>query len=145
MWMIPKFDFHIKNQTKRSLVETVDFVCGLGFGERREEIGLVTGRPSTIVSDLGVFTWNDQGDPVIESLHEGVSLEGVRANTGWEWPEYSPDKIALTTPPTPEELHLIRDVIDPLGVRRLDSKSAGADVWEEIISGEAELIKAARK
>jgi glutaconate CoA-transferase subunit B len=48
------------------------------------------------------------------TLHPGMTLEDVHANMGWE-PKVSPD-LGQTPEPTPEELRLIREELDPGGV-----------------------------
>jgi glutaconate CoA-transferase subunit B len=48
------------------------------------------------------------------TLHPGVTLDDVRANMGWE-PRVA-EELGETPPPTPEELRLIREELDPLGV-----------------------------
>jgi hypothetical protein len=48
------------------------------------------------------------------TLHPGVTLEDVRANMGWE-PRVAGD-LGQTPPPSAEELRLIREELDPLGV-----------------------------
>jgi hypothetical protein len=48
------------------------------------------------------------------SLHPGVDLEDVLANTGF--PLHVPEAIVSTPLPTTEELRLLRDEIDPKSV-----------------------------
>jgi hypothetical protein len=48
------------------------------------------------------------------SLHPGVTLEEVRANTQFDL--IIPDHIPTTEPPTREEQELIRNVIDTSGL-----------------------------
>jgi glutaconate CoA-transferase subunit B len=48
-------------------------------------------------------------------LHPGVTLDEVRDNMAWE-PKVAPD-LAETPAPTDEELRLIREELDPHGVR----------------------------
>jgi len=48
------------------------------------------------------------------SLHPGVDLEDVLANTGF--PLQVPDVVPLTPLPTAEELRLLRHEIDPKSV-----------------------------
>jgi glutaconate CoA-transferase subunit B len=47
-------------------------------------------------------------------LHPGVTLDDVRANMGWD-PRVA-DDLGETIAPTPEELRLIREDLDPGGV-----------------------------
>jgi hypothetical protein len=49
------------------------------------------------------------------SIHPGVSVENVCEKTGF--PVEMADQPALTRTPTAEEVRLIRDVIDPQGLR----------------------------
>jgi hypothetical protein len=55
---------------------------------------------------------------VLERLYPGVTLAQVQKSTGFDILT-APD-LREEPPPTERELHLLRDVIDPLGVRDLD-------------------------
>ena len=50
----------------------------------------------------------------IKSLHDGVTLDEVRDNTGFDL--VVPDKIEHTDPPDDEELFLLRRTVDSTGV-----------------------------
>ncbi len=50
----------------------------------------------------------------IRSLHDGVTLEEVRDNTGFDL--LVPDTIPRTTPPDTEELFMLRRAVDTTGV-----------------------------
>jgi glutaconate CoA-transferase subunit B len=50
----------------------------------------------------------------LAGLHPGVTVEEVRAATGWEI--NVPPGVAETPPPSREELRLIREVLDPEGI-----------------------------
>lgn len=115
VWRIAQINFHVPNQTKRSLVEKVDFVCSFGNGPTRDELGCITGRPGVLVTNLAVFTWPDGGEIALESIHAGVTPDDVRANTGFELD--IPAGVPETDRPTAEELDAIRHVVDPLGLR----------------------------
>ena len=60
--------------------------------------------------------YDDTGLMRLESLHAGVTLDEVRENTGFEFPV--PDEIPQTEPPTVEQVDLIRNKIDPQGLRK---------------------------
>jgi glutaconate CoA-transferase subunit B len=47
------------------------------------------------------------------SLHPGVTLEQVRANTGFELAVAEP--LLTTSPPTEAELMILREEVDPFG------------------------------
>jgi glutaconate CoA-transferase subunit B len=92
------------------LVERVDFVTSLGHGDgpgHRERLGLRGRGPVLVITDLGVLA----PDPAtreltLTHLHPGVSADDVRASTGW--PLRVTDPIAVTTPPTDDELATLR-------------------------------------
>ncbi|HWC13845.1 MAG TPA: CoA-transferase [Actinomycetota bacterium] len=140
---ISELYFHVVQHSPRTFVEKVDFVCGLGYGEERKRLGLTTGLPRRVVSDLGVFGFDaDRGHMVIESLHPGVSLESCQERTGFEWPP-SDGSIPITQPPSEDEMHCIK-ALDPCGVRFLGTDDAPPDLLERIAAAEHELIHEAR-
>jgi len=107
--------FIIMPQTKRSFVDTIDFVTSPGHlgGERpREWQGA---GPTVVVTGLGVYGFDGgTGEMTLESLHPGVTLEQVRENTGWEMKVAA--NVRETDPPTADELRIIREELDPEGV-----------------------------
>jgi glutaconate CoA-transferase subunit B len=50
----------------------------------------------------------------LAAIHPGVTLEEVRAATGWDLRAAA--DLQATPPPTAEELRLIREELDPEGV-----------------------------
>ena len=58
----------------------------------------------------------------LRSVHPGVSAEEVQGLTGF--PLVVPDDLPETRVPTDEELHLLRDVLDPTGLRRAEVKAS---------------------
>jgi acyl CoA:acetate/3-ketoacid CoA transferase beta subunit len=143
LWGNEKFFYHVRRHSKHAFVEQVDIVCALGFGKERERLGLKLGLPGTVISDLGVFGWNSaDGHMCIESLHPDVTFEQVQAKTGFEWPSAYGRSFPVTTPPTAVELDLIRNTIDPLGWRRLESNEGSAALQLALCAQEAELVAA---
>jgi glutaconate CoA-transferase subunit B len=112
--------FVIMRQSKRSFVERIDFRTSpgnLGGAEaaariRREEGWLGRG-PSVVVTDLGIYHFDDSGQMRLDSIHPGATLEGIRDTIGWE-PRLA-EPLATTPAPTAEELRLIREELDPEG------------------------------
>ena len=100
-------------QSKRSFVERIDFTTSPGHlgGERPKE--WLGAGPTAVVTGLGVFGFDPNGEMLLRTLHPGVTLDEVRENTGWEM-NVSHD-LAETPPPTDEELRLIREELDPGG------------------------------
>jgi acyl CoA:acetate/3-ketoacid CoA transferase beta subunit len=102
----------------RVFVEKVDMVCGVGYDRVAEHPGTARfHRIPRVVSDLGVFDFATPDRSMrLASLHPGVTVEQVREATGFELT--IPDEVEPTREPTPEELRLIREVIDPADTRR---------------------------
>ncbi len=99
---------------RRRFVPRVDFVTSPGFldgGDSRQKAGLLFGRVSRVVTNLGIF-WFDEATKAmrLEALHPGVSVRDVTENTGFEL--LIPDPVASTEPPSEEELALLRS-LDP--------------------------------
>jgi glutaconate CoA-transferase subunit B len=112
--------FVIMRQTKRSFVETIDFRTSpgnLGGAEQAERIrregGWLGRGPSVVVTDLGIYHFDDAGEMRLDSLHPGATVEGVRDTIGWDV-AIAPE-LAATAPPTADELRLIREELDPGG------------------------------
>lgn len=102
----------------RSIVEKVDFVsCAgyLGGGDEREKLGL-TGGPEIVVTNLAVLDFHPESKRMrLRSVHPGTTVAEVQAATGFEL--LLPDgEVTETTPPTGEQVRLLRDVIDPDGM-----------------------------
>jgi glutaconate CoA-transferase subunit B len=113
--------FVIMRQSSRSFVEVIDFrtsagnLGGAADSDRiRRDQGWIGRGPSVVVTDLAIWHFDESGEMRIDSLHPGVTLDDVRAATGWE-PRVSP-ALATTPAPTADELRLIRDELDPGGV-----------------------------
>jgi acyl CoA:acetate/3-ketoacid CoA transferase beta subunit len=109
--------YWIPNHSTQVFVERVDVVTGLGWdraaamGDAGRYFGL-----RRVVTNLCVM---DFGGPAhrlrVISLHPGVGLEAVLSATGVE-PAVA-DPLVESRLPDVDELRLIRDVIDPLGLR----------------------------
>ena len=57
----------------------------------------------------------------LTSYHPGQSIEKIQTKTGFPL-EVAPD-VHETVVPTPHEVRLLREQIDPLGVRKLETLS----------------------
>src|SRR5690606_16271825 len=110
--------YWVPSHTPTVFVEKVDVVCGVGY-DRAAELGPVASRFHDIrhvVTNLGVFDFETHDHRMrIRSVHPGVTVDEVVAATGFEL--VVPDDVPTTRLPTPDELELIRTVIDPKGLR----------------------------
>ena len=116
---LTSMNYHVIDHSKRTFVPRVDFVCAVGFGPARESGEVKSGRPGVVISNLGVFDFDEQsGRMRLQSLNAGVTLDQVKENTGFDL--LLPSTVPQTDAPTQTEIALIRDRIDPLGLRFLD-------------------------
>jgi glutaconate CoA-transferase subunit B len=99
---------------RRRFVPRVGFVTSPGWLEgdgSRERAGLSFGGVSRVVTTLGVFGFDAATRRMrVDALHPGVTMDDVRANTGFE--VLSADRIDTTARPTADELDVLRS-LDP--------------------------------
>jgi glutaconate CoA-transferase subunit B len=109
---------YVPRHGRHTFVEQLDFCSGLGHHPAR-----TLGRgPRYLISDLGQFDFGgENGRMRLLSLHPGVIRSRVQSKTGFAL-EIS-DEVEETRPPNDEELYLLREKIDPLGVRTLETLS----------------------
>jgi acyl CoA:acetate/3-ketoacid CoA transferase beta subunit len=116
--------YWVPNHSPRSFVEQVDVVSGVGWARAREA-GPAASRFHEIrrvVSNLGVFDFETHDRSMrLRSVHPGVTVADIVAATGFEL--FVPPGVGETSLPDPEQLDLIRRVIDPRGQR--DREVAG--------------------
>ncbi len=92
----------------RVLVESVDFVTSVGFGRDGQSRPTTGGAgPSAVITDLGVLRPDpDSRELVLDSIHPGVEVTEVEANTGW--PLRVRGDLVVTDPPDPDQLAVLR-------------------------------------
>jgi acyl CoA:acetate/3-ketoacid CoA transferase beta subunit len=110
---------YVPRHSRLTFVTHLDFCSGLGHHEGR------TGGAGAcyLISDLGQFDFAE-GRMRLVSYHPGVTVEKIQAQTGFEL-AIAPD-LHETPPPTAEELQLLRQEIDPLGIRQLETLGGAA-------------------
>lgn len=110
--------YWVPSHSTRSFVEQVDVVSGVGYA-RAEAAGPTATRYHEIrrvVSNLGVFDFETPDHVMrLRSVHPGVTVDEVVEATGFELVVGA--DVPDTRQPTPEELELIRTVLDPRGLR----------------------------
>jgi glutaconate CoA-transferase, subunit B len=99
---------------RRRFPEKVDYITSPGWvaeENSRRRAGLRQGGPSVVVTTRGVLRFRpDTHQMYLASYHPGLTPTAVAAETGF----LLDIQDAVETPiPTPEELHILRDVIDP--------------------------------
>lgn len=110
--------YWIPKHSARVLVPAVDVVTGVGW-DRAAAGGGAASRfldLRRVVSDLCVLDWETPDRSMrLRSVHPGVTVAEVVEATGFEL--VVPADVPETRLPTHEELRLIREVIDPSGLR----------------------------
>lgn len=84
----------VMKQSKRSFVERLDFRT-------------TAGRPSAVITDLGILEPDATSrELTLRAIFDGVTVESVREACGWPLRAVAP--ITTITPPTAEELSVLR-------------------------------------
>ncbi|HEY8534232.1 MAG TPA: CoA-transferase [Micromonospora sp.] len=116
--------YWVPKHSTRVFVPKVDMVSGVG-NDRAAQAGPGASRYHDlrrVVTNLAVFDFHpEHGTLRLASVHPGVTVEEVQAATGF--PLDVDGEVPQTRLPTPEELRLIREVLDPRGLR--DREVAG--------------------
>jgi len=102
----------VLKQSKRTLVEKLDFVTSVGFltgGNSREDAGLRGKGPVVVITDLCIL----RPDPATRELkvtciHPGVNRGTLAANTGWKI--QFDEECKETEKPRAEELRVLREL-----------------------------------
>ena len=126
--------YYVPRHSRVTFVKRCDVISGAGHAPWRSP----GSGPRYLISDLGQFDWH-AGHMRLTHWHPGVSPERIQRKTGFELP-LAPDA-AETMSPTQEELRLLREEIDPLGVRRLETLAGSArkDLLRSILKAEETL------
>lgn len=95
---------------KQRLPERVSYITSPGNGDGkgwRKRMGLPRGGPSAAITTKGVLRFDEDGEACLASVHPGVDVDDVLANTGWKL--RVAEDLALTPEPSAVELAVIRD------------------------------------
>lgn len=125
--------YWVPNHSPRTFVEHVDAVCGVGY-DKVKDLGTAARfhEIRRVVSNLGVFDFDTPDHSMrLRSVHPGVTVDQVIEATGFELAlnhrgdldgdgdrrEHSSGAVRETRLPSGEELELIRNILDPRGLR----------------------------
>jgi glutaconate CoA-transferase subunit B len=104
----------IMRHEERKLKKAVSFVTSPGYvtgGDSRAQAGL-RGGPSRVITDKAIFGFHPETrQMMLWSIHPGNTLDDVLGTMGFA--PVVPAHVPITEPPMPEQLRLIREVIDP--------------------------------
>lgn len=95
---------------RHRLPERVSYITSPGNGNGRgwrQRVGLPRGGPAAVITTKAVLRFGEDGEAYLASVHPGVSVDDVLANTGWKLRVAEP--LPSSPHPTEEELHAIRE------------------------------------
>ncbi|MET9509296.1 CoA-transferase [Streptomyces flavidovirens] len=110
--------YWIPRHSTRVFVDRVDMVSGVGYDSAAAAGPSATRyhRIPRVVTDLGVLDFDTPDHSMrLAALHPGVTASQVQEATGFVLTV--PTDVPYTREPSAEELRLIREVIDPEGLR----------------------------
>jgi glutaconate CoA-transferase, subunit B len=106
----------LTNHDRRRFVPKLDFLTTPGYltgPGAREAAGLSPGTgPYRVITDLAIMGFHETTKRMeVLSLHPGVSWDKIQQATAFELSPAS--HLQTTSPPTDEELHILRSEVDP--------------------------------
>jgi glutaconate CoA-transferase, subunit B len=108
----------ILEHDKRRFPERVDFITTPGYlngGKGRLETGLKPGTgPYAVVTTLGLFHFNEEGEMFLAAYHPRSSVTEVKKNMQWDLKVA--DSVKALEPPSRKELESLRNRVDPQGM-----------------------------
>ncbi len=112
--------FMIMRLKRRAFVDKLDFITSPGHltgGDSRARLGLPGGGPEIVITDKAILNFdNPNREMQLCSLYPGVAVKDVQDEVGW--PLRTADTTETIAAPTPEELRLIREEVDPNAMYR---------------------------
>jgi glutaconate CoA-transferase subunit B len=112
--------FMMMSLSRRTFVAELDFRTSpghLGGRGQRAALGMPGAGPERAITDKCLCDFDaETGEMVVTSLHPGIVLAQVQEHVGW--PLRVAPHLRETPPPTAEELRILREELDPLGVYR---------------------------
>ena len=96
--------------SRHRLPERVSYVTSPGNGDGagwRKQVGLPRGGPAAAITTKAVLRFGDDGEAYLASVHPGVEVDDVLANTGWKLRVAA--ELQSTPEPTAQELKAIRE------------------------------------
>ena len=94
--------------------EQVDYITSPGWltgGNSRQQVGLIRGGPSAVVTTKGVMRFRpDTQTMYLASYHPGLTAQAVAEDTGFA---LDIEGATETPVPTPDEIRILREVVDP--------------------------------
>ncbi len=112
-------------QEKRRFKANVDYITSPGWRIPKWPSGEMTakknvynkafrGGPSAVITNMGVFRFDDDGVMYLDTVHPGFSVDDIKENCGFD---VNVSRVSgETLPPTYEEIDILYKQIDPEGI-----------------------------
>lgn len=110
----------IMRLSKRAFVPQLDFLTSPGHlsgGGSRDTLKMPGFGPDQVITDKGIFIFdNPDSEMMLVELAPGQTVESIQEQIGW--PIRTAPDLRQMTPPSEEELAIIREQLDPQGLYR---------------------------
>jgi len=101
-------------QEKKRFVERVDYLSSVGWlrgGDSRRRAGYLRGGPMAVVTNLGVMKFEEDSKRMyLSEYYPGITPAQVADSTGFV---IDVERAVESVPPSPEELRILRQDVDP--------------------------------
>lgn len=112
-----------KGRRRFRLVEHCDFITSVGHrtvdGKSRTEMGYKGQGPDALITELGVFDFDNSGHARLSAVYPDIELDVIRENTGFTFPVCQ--NLAAIPLPTREMVEFVR-YLDPLKIHERELK-----------------------
>ncbi|MFW9865734.1 MAG: CoA-transferase subunit beta [Candidatus Thorarchaeota archaeon] len=125
----------------RVFTEKIDFISGVGFPNGKPSICGGAG-PQCVITSLAYLDFDESTRKMrLTSNHPGIDIKTIKESTGFEL--VIPKDIKETLAPTENEIKILREEVDPLGIRKLEilSGKEREEFLEKIIEKELLMEK----
>jgi len=99
---------------RRRFVEKLDYLTSVGWykgGDSRQKLGLERGGALAVVTNLAVMKFDETTKEMyLAEYYPGISIQKILDNTGFE---VDTSRAEEATPPSQEDLRILREEVDP--------------------------------
>ena len=111
---------------KQRFPEKVDYITTPGYlngGNSRQDAGLRSGTgPYAVITTLGIFKFDDNTKEMyLDTYYPKTSIQEIKE--GFQWDIKISGNVKAADPPTQEEIRVLREEIDPLGMYLRNNKA----------------------
>jgi len=121
--------------------ERLDFISGVGFPDGKPSICGGAG-PQCVITSLAYLDFDEKLKKMrLASIHPRTNIETIKESTGFDL--IVPKDLKETKHPTVKEINLLREKVDPLGIRKLEvlGGKEREDLLDEVIQKELAMKK----